>query len=104
MQYVVCGTIYIQIEHFQEKLQKKLLRTILSSDVSSYVLSLFVIQCKLIIQTLLQALNFTFEGAQQFSSGKGHFYKENVNEKNCIEKGTRAKAQGTTAIAVCAMG
>ena len=27
----------------------------------------------------MQALNFTLEGAQQFSPGKGHFYEENVN-------------------------
>ena len=26
-----------------------------------------------------QALNFDLEGCQQFSSGTGHFYEENVN-------------------------
>ncbi len=47
----------------------------------------------------IQALNFALEGAQQFSSGKGH----NVNFYWNLTEGTTAKAQGTTAIAVGAV-
>ena len=37
-----------------------------------------------------------FEGAQQFSSGKGHFYGENVSFYWNLAEGTTAKAQGTS--------
>ncbi len=45
---------------------------------------------------VLQALNFICEGAMQFSTDKGHFYKENVNLYWNF-------AEGTTAIAVGAV-
>ena len=48
-------------------------------------------------------MNFLNEGAQQVSSGKGHFYEENVNSYWNL-KGLAAKAKGTTAIAVVAVG
>ncbi len=51
-----------------------------------------------------QALNFALEGARQFSTGKGHFYEENVNLYWNLAKCTTAKAKGTTAIAVGAVG
>ncbi len=47
-----------------------------------------------------QALNFALEGARQFSYCKGHSYEENVNLYWNFAKGTTAKAQGTTAVAV----
>ena len=46
---------------------------------------------------MIQALNFTLEGAQQFSSSKGHLYEDNVNLYRNLAEGTTAKAQGTTA-------
>ena len=49
-----------------------------------------------------QALKFFLEGAQQFSSCKRQFYEESL--LLTVQKGTIAKAQGTTAIAVGAMG
>ena len=43
----------------------------------------------------VQALNFTLEGAQQFSSGKQHFFEDNFNLcRNFVEKDTAAKAHG----------
>ena len=48
-------------------------------------------------------LNFALEGAQ-FSSGNGHFYELNVKLYWNLAGGTTAKAQGTTAIAVGAVG
>ena len=48
----------------------------------------------------MQALNCVLEGAQEFSSGKGHCYEENVNLNWKFAKGTTAKAQGTTTITV----
>ena len=44
------------------------------------------------------------EGAQQFPFGKGHFYEENSSLYLNFAKSTASKAQGTTAIAVGAMG
>ena len=41
------------------------------------------------------ALNFPLEGPQQLSTGKGHFYQENVNLCCNLCKSTAAKAQGT---------
>ena len=52
----------------------------------------------------LRPLNFILKGAQQFSSGKGHFYEENVNTYWNFAKGTTSIAQGTTAVAVGAVG
>ncbi len=55
-----------------------------------------------------QALNFALERARQFSSGKQvrgqALYEENVNLYLNFARGTTAKAQGTTAIAVGAVG
>ena len=49
-------------------------------------------------------MSFALERAQPFTSDKGHFYEENVNIYWTVAMGTMAKAQGTTAIAVCAVG
>ena len=48
----------------------------------------------------LQALNFDLEEAQQFLSGKGHFYEKIGNLYWNFTKGTTEKAKGTMAIAV----
>ena len=47
-------------------------------------------------------MNFALEGAQHFSYGKGNFLEENLFWN--FEKGTTAKAQGITAIAVGPVG
>ena len=39
------------------------------------------------------ALNFTLEGPQTFSSGKGHFYEERINLCRDFAKGITAKAK-----------
>ena len=49
-------------------------------------------------------MNFVLEGAQQFPSGKGHFYETNVNLYWNFAKGTKAKPQGTKAITVGVVG
>ena len=60
---------------------------------------------KKVPQMLYQSSPWTsLLGAQQFSSGEGQFYQENVNFYWNLAKGTTAKAQGTTAIAVGAVG
>ncbi len=52
-----------------------------------------------------QALNFALEGAQQFFFPvRGHSCEEYVNLYWNFAKGTTTKAQGTTAIAVGAVG
>ena len=49
----------------------------------------------------VQALNFSLEGAHKFSSGKGHFYQEDLYFT--FSKGTTEDAPGTMAIAVGAV-
>ena len=57
-----------------------------------------------LLYLLFQALNLALEGVQQFPSGKGHLYKEKVTLYRNLAKGTTAKAQGITAIAVAGRG
>ena len=51
----------------------------------------------------MQVLNLALKGAQYFYSGKGHlFFGEDLYWN--LAEGTTAKVQGTTAIAVGAVG
>ena len=52
----------------------------------------------------LQALNLVLEGAQQFSCGMANFSGGKFKIVLELAKGTTAKAQGTAAISVDAVG